>query len=322
MVQFKEEAHFLPEICVGVECNNACLFCAVGGDWSKSFPTKSLKEIKDELKKIRNVGNSIRITGGEPTIRPDIVKIVSYAKKLGFRQISIETNGRKLHNEKFLEKILDAGVNHFFISIHGHTPKIHEKVTCAPGSFHETVKGIENLSKTSLYFGINVVITKFNYKHLPEIVKFLRKITDKHITLNFITVHGSTLLNKKIVPKMSETVSYIKKAINFLDDENIAIGHIPLCLLGDYIKYSNFVKLPVVTNIVNPTFTIKLESHLDRSIQKGKKCKKCRFDKFCYGLWEQYAKIYGYGELKPVLGKRIETVEELKKAMDSAKGRG
>ncbi|NIO20605.1 MAG: radical SAM protein [Candidatus Aenigmarchaeota archaeon] len=323
MVKFSEETDFMPEICVDIECDNDCLFCAVGGEYSKRFPKKSLKDIKKELKELRTVGNNIRITGGEPTIRGDITEIVSYAKRLDFNQISIETNGRKLSNEKFLKKIMKAGANHFFVSIHGQNAKIHERVTRAPGSFKETIKGIENISKNKIHFGINVVITRFNYKHLPEIVRFLRKMTDGYITLNFITVHGSTLLSKKIVPPISETVPYIKRAINSLDNDNaISIGHISFCFLGDYINYSNFVRLPFVTKIVNPTFTLTLESHLDRAIQRSEKCKKCRFVKFCRGLWEEYAKIYGYGELKPVLGKRIETLEELKYVMDSAKGRG
>lgn len=305
------EHFFVPEVYLGPECNNKCLFCSVG---DFNYSKKSISDIRKELQILKKVASNIKFTGGEITIRPDLLKIVSYAKNLGFINICIESNGRGFSDEKYTKKILNSGANEFFISIHGHNPKIHDKVTGVKGSFNETFKGIKNLIKYHKYgVGINVVITNFNYRYLPDITGFLFGLGVHHVTLSFVTVCGSTMVNKKIVPRISDVIPFIKKTLDGYGNMGIGIGHIPLCFLKGYEKYTNFIRIPVKTKIVNPNFTITIESNLDSTLKKGKDCKKCRFYKICPGLWMEYVKLYGFSELKYVLGKKLKTPEGFKK---------
>ena len=306
--------YFTPEVCVGAECNNACLFCSVGSP--TAFKRKTLAEIKEEMNVLRQVASSIKFTGGEVTIRKDLVDMVSFAKSLGFQRIIIETNGRMFYYEDFARKIFEAGANDFLISIHGHTPEVHDALTRIPGSFEQTVKGLKNLAK---YYpggvGVNVVITRPNYKYLPEMVSFLEAIPVKHITLSFITVCGAAARNKNIVPKKTEVIPYVKRAVDISKTNMIGLNHFPVCLLGGYEKYARFMKVPIKTQITNPNYIITLESQLAKVMTKGEKCGLCKYDNLCEGIWKEYANLYGYDEFVPVPGKKLQTIDEFETSL-------
>ena len=53
-------------------------------------------------------------TGGEPTLREDLVELVAYAESKG-QVTGLLTNGEKLGDTKYLQKILEAGLDHAMI---------------------------------------------------------------------------------------------------------------------------------------------------------------------------------------------------------------
>jgi len=70
------------DVKVGFSCNNNCLFCFI----PKKTIDRNTREIKNTLLQCKIDGvEKIVITGGEPTIRKDIIQILEYAKNLGFK---------------------------------------------------------------------------------------------------------------------------------------------------------------------------------------------------------------------------------------------
>lgn len=295
---------FIPEIYITNKCNQNCLFCSA----NVNTPTCYIKEdklenIKDTLRELRRVSDEIKITGGEATIRKDFLEIIKYAKTLGFNRISIESNGQSFSIFTFAQKTVEAGANFFFISLHGHSAKLQDSLTRSPGSFLKTKKGIINLKKLNQKVGINVVINTKNYRSLQKIIVLLNKLKVNSVTLSFIIVSGRAEQNKKIIPKMTEVLPYLKKAVSAAV-VRINIAHFPFCLLGKLNKYNTWIKTQSKTIIDNPNFIITIEPK-DKHDRKGKSCKKCRYDKICFGLREGYVALYGFDELKPVAGRQI-----------------
>jgi len=71
-------------------CNNNCMFCLDKDRPDKNH--KDLDKIKAEIKEAKEEGNSkLIISGGDPSIHPEIVDIVSYGKNLGYKKIQIIT---------------------------------------------------------------------------------------------------------------------------------------------------------------------------------------------------------------------------------------
>ena len=88
------------------------------------MPLSYLKEVIKSQKK----GAIIDFFGGEPTIHPDFLKAVKYARDLGF-DVTVASNGRMLSYDKIASKIKELGVMEMRISVYGHDAETHDLVT-------------------------------------------------------------------------------------------------------------------------------------------------------------------------------------------------
>ncbi|MBC7129221.1 MAG: radical SAM protein [Thermoplasmatales archaeon] len=70
---------------------------------------------------------AVQFSGGEPTIHPQFLDMVKYARKLGFVQIQVATNGVKLAEEPdFAQKMLDAGLHTVYLQFDGIDERVYE----------------------------------------------------------------------------------------------------------------------------------------------------------------------------------------------------
>lgn len=99
------------------KCNFKCSYCLPNG--YSGCPTKSLNvsEISHLAFAFKELGiEKIRLTGGEPTLRPDLIKIIQMLKNdVGIHQVALTTNGFRL--EQDLEKLKGAGLESLNISL-------------------------------------------------------------------------------------------------------------------------------------------------------------------------------------------------------------
>jgi radical SAM protein with 4Fe4S-binding SPASM domain len=296
------------DIKLGFTCNNNCRHCVIAA--KRHLGDKNTEEIKRELEAGRQNGcEQITITGGEPTIRPDIFEIVSYSKDLGYRLIQLQTNGRMFFSEEFARKLMDAGIDEFVVAIHGHEPSVHDFITRAPGSFIQTVQGIKNLKKHNAYIYTNTVITKLNYKILPELTKLLIDLKVDHIQFAFVHPMGNAhLYYEEIVPNVSECINYIHKALDICRENNTTttVEAIPFCWMQGYEEH--------VVELYMPNCELRDMDRTDYNFEvtrrekgkfKSKSCAKCKYDAVCEGFWREYAEKKGLSEFKTISGKSI-----------------
>jgi len=203
---------------VGKRCNNKCIIC--DELQRKGEEEKTIKQIKGELDNARKKTESIIISGGEPTIRLDILKIISYAKQIGFKKIAIETNGRMLYYRDFCKNVVEAGANEFNIYFLGHNAKIHDSITGAQGSWKQTIQGIKNLVKMGQKVIVKVVIVKKNYRHIIEILKLLdnMKITSVQLIISRMPIKPN------IFPYFREVAIEMEKISNYIKMNELKIS--------------------------------------------------------------------------------------------------
>lgn len=286
---------------LGSSCNCDCIFCAVAD--SRHFPELSLKRIREHLLVGRSNGLSkLTISGGEPTTRKDLRLIVRTARELGYMHIQVQTNGRALAKFSYTKNLLDDGVDVFLPSIHGHTAEIHDAIMRAPGAFVQTVQGIRNLVELqSTPVNTNTVITRQNYRHMPELVSLLIDLGVKQIQLSYVQAEGNA---KNIIvdigPAMTDAKSYINDAINACSEleVKILIDGIPQCILSDnYQLARNMRRAPVVCGVSDQD---QLRLATKPGKLKRKDCTDCDLTMFCGGVWEKYIDLFGWNEFMPV----------------------
>lgn len=289
---------------VGYQCNNNCLFCAQGGKREKCLFRKR-EQIEKELRDTRKTRSSVVFTGGEPTLHPNFLDLVKFAKGLDYDSIQIQTNGRMFSYEDFCLKAIQNGANDFSPSLHGHKASLHDYLTSAPGSFQQTVQGIKNLKALGQRVITNSVVTSKNYKYLPELAKLLISLGVNQYQFAFVHIVGTASDNKKwIVPKKSNAMPYIKEGIDLgrKAGVNVTTEAIPYCMMKGY---EDCIAERVIPDAKVFERRLVVESFTDYRQNfgkaKGKKCKECIYDNICEGPWREYPKLYGWSEFKPVL---------------------
>jgi len=83
----------------------------------------------------------------------------------------VQTNGRMLAYPKMIRRLKRAGCDVFAVALHGHRSELHDWLTRCDGSFEQTLKGLENLRAARAVTLVNSIITRSNYRHMPELVQ-------------------------------------------------------------------------------------------------------------------------------------------------------
>jgi MoaA/NifB/PqqE/SkfB family radical SAM enzyme len=294
----------LVDIKIGYQCNNHCFFCAQGDKRSKcSFRKK--EKIEKELSEARANYASLVLTGGEPTLHPDFLHLVRFAKKLDFKTIQIQTNGRMFAYKKFCREAVGAGATEFSPALHGHSAKLHDYLTGAEGSFNQTVSGIKNLKELGQPVITNTVVTKLNYKYLPEIAKILIALDVDQFQFAFVHIVGSAWQNRNwLVPRKSAIMPYVKRGVDMARaaGKNVVTEAIPFCLMKGYEDCIAERVIPDA-KVIERNLTVESFTDYRQSFgkAKSKRCKKCAYFSICEGPWREYPKLFGWSEFNPVI---------------------
>jgi len=303
------------DVTLGFACNNNCRFCVVADkkDVIKDFSTR---EAKNALQRgIDDGAGGVILTGGEPTVRKDILELVSYARSLGFDDIIIQSNGRMFYYMDFCIRCVRNGVTIYAFSLHGHKPEIHDHLTRAPGSFKQTTTGIKNLKSLNQRVVTNTVITKQNYKTIPVTAKLLINLGVDQIKFSFPHIMGNALKNlEDVIPTKTEVMPYVLKGLKrgFRANIPVLIEAIPFCFLKGYERCCLDIYTPPVEIIGRHTIIPDFDRIRKlKSKSKGPRCKECKYYLVCEGPWREYPEIFGWDEFKPVPGKKVKNIEEI-----------
>ena len=123
----------LVDIIMGYDCNVACTYCTI----TPAMRTRALSaaDIAAALRLARASGfERAAFTGGEPTIRPDLLGQLRLAKRLGFSSIKVQTNGLLLSTPANVDRLLATGVTEVHVSIHTHAREAYEAMVRREGT--------------------------------------------------------------------------------------------------------------------------------------------------------------------------------------------
>ncbi len=187
-------------------CNLQCSICfAYAGKIGYLYsPTlEQIGEVMDNLRANSPVPPpAIQLSGGEPTVRQDLIEIVKMAKAKGFKHIEINTNGIKIADEKngveLIRQLKDAGADTFYLSFDGVTSEPYVgrapshlddkgKQDYAKWLFGVKMKAIQNCREAGLRSVVLVptIVKGMNDHQLGDIINFAIKNIDVIRCVNF-----------------------------------------------------------------------------------------------------------------------------------------
>ncbi|MCF7861563.1 radical SAM protein [Candidatus Woesearchaeota archaeon] len=270
------------ELLIGKICNNKCIFCS-----NKGVDMPSIYSFKDISNKLESQDprfrKNLHIVGGEPTMHPDFINILEYAKNIGYQSIYIRSNGRLLSSKNYLDKLISLKVN-IGLSIHGHNAKLHDQITGIDGSFNQVLKSVELLNSKGYPFTTNTVICKVNQDHMVEIAEFMSKKNSTDILFSLMSAVG---LKKNDIIDLIPDFSILKEKINIIDKDNINYLDFPLCLLKA-VKQNNDLRSNEKKVIIGLKEFNCIENKQCNEKKKYGFCLRCNLRKDCDGIWKMY----------------------------------
>lgn len=156
------------------KCNLNCLHC--GSDCKADYHTSELTteswmKIIDYISEKYSEELTFVITGGEPLVHKDLLRIVKHIQK-NKRRWGMVSNGMSLTEEKF-NALIDAGLYSITLSLDG-LEKSHNKLRNSKLSFERVLNAIEYVGKSDLKFKDAVTcVYPDNLHELDEIANIL-----------------------------------------------------------------------------------------------------------------------------------------------------
>ena len=170
-------------------CDFRCVYCM--SEKMQFLPKKDLLTL-EELDKVCSVFiemgiKKLRITGGEPLVRRDILSffknISRHLKKGSLEELTLTTNGSQL--KKFAKPLADLGIKRINISLDTLDPEKFKKIT-RWGRIDQVLEGIQEAKKAGLSIKINKVALKNTNQ--DELNDFVKWCGDEGFDLTFIEV--------------------------------------------------------------------------------------------------------------------------------------
>ncbi|MDR1217230.1 MAG: radical SAM protein [Oscillospiraceae bacterium] len=130
--------HLQKTCCALVEvtdrCNLRCPVCFAGSGGSVVHADPSVAVLYARFRRLAAAGNTfVQLSGGEPTVRDDLPRIVAAAKAAGCEYVQLNTNGIRLGAEpKFTKALADAGLDFVFMQFDGTRDDIYVKLRGKP----------------------------------------------------------------------------------------------------------------------------------------------------------------------------------------------
>lgn len=272
-------------------CNQACRFCFV----STHLPGAGDEAVRRAIVEAGQKGVRITLTGGEPTLNPNLVEYVRLAKSVSRLPVNLQTNAIRLADPSLAKALAEAGLAEAFISLHGTTAEISDAITEAPGTFHKTLAGIDNVYALGIFVILNFVICERNLHDLVPYVRMIGEHWPKaFVNISFVAPSADVVPKEKaLVPRYSDVLPQLAEAVAEAQRLGLLIGGfesmcgIPLCLVPTSLaRYFAMSDIP--------------EGFDGGEFVKTAACQECSLKNKCYGLRRGYLDLHGDDELRAV----------------------
>lgn len=310
-------------------CNNSCMFCVDndqhGPGLFKKFENEIIYKILRDNRSFKKVCFG---GGGEPTLSPNLINYIKYAREQGYQEIAVVSNGRQYRDVKYCLDLIQAGVREFTVSIHGHSSIIHDTLTRHPGSFAQTVDGLRNFSRIrqSLPIRVNIshVVNRVNYRFLDRFFEFVAQYLVDIVILNTVQPRGDNMEENFLVlmPQYKEVARKIEN-IFFKKSELlksklspfewfVSIVEMPVCVSKRLFFLAGFGKIRLIRSTKNYEVRAQEESSREYTLlaarrntnvslkEKSDKCLECQYNCVCEGVFSNYVKHFGWSEFVPI----------------------
>jgi MoaA/NifB/PqqE/SkfB family radical SAM enzyme len=300
-------------LAIGYECDHQCLCCPLT-TYDRLHKRLSFEQIKERISLIKRQDEAphIVLSGGEPMLHPDFLKILDYVVKEGFL-VTVLSNAVRCKNRDFVKSIKDitpADGFEIITAVHSSTPYIHDRLTGVTGSLLDTLEGLDNLVAEDIPFTIKHIFNKISLPTLAETFKYLEEHYPPQVGFQFCTMDYSGRAGKNVEElfvSMDEIRNPVEAVLDDLERKmvkkrSISFIETPFCLTDPYYwKYYNNASCGLDTYIAPNTGERRVAYEVASACGAFyEPCQKCMVKNWCAGTWKTAYKYRPLGLLSPI----------------------
>ncbi len=296
----------LLDIVLHYDCNLKCTYCTCTGELRERAGLPASVVLRHMDQAAQAGCTALSITGGEPTIRHDLLGMIRHAREQGFTDIKVQTNGLVFATAGNLERALQAGVTRIGLSVHGHNAKnsdAYARITQSDNESHALfLSAIDNLVAADVVLTADLIVMTDTIETLLDGLIDLHKRGIQAFNLWYVSLTDDNQNNVDSMPRMSDAVDTIVACMNYGRSQGIQVKslHVPRCLLPGYEEHVAHPGVGMDVQVVTPESSFQLTSSRLGGGCKPERCGDCVYDGICTGLRADYVERFGDDELQPV----------------------
>jgi MoaA/NifB/PqqE/SkfB family radical SAM enzyme len=295
-------------------CNHFCGFC--------SNPTtpyvhtfESMKLLVDDFVERDYFG--VILTGGEPTLHPELPRICRYARERGLH-VRMITNGTRLADDDFAREMAEAGLQLVHVSIYSVRPEVEARLRGMDGTLERAFAALAAAHRHGIEVNVNCVINKLNADHLDDNVRWFLEhhpYVGHFIWNNLDPSMGRAEVNQaEFTPRLADFELSLQRAMALLhkSGRSFRVEKVPLCYMTEFAWASTETRKIVkgeerIVHFLDAKQTVRQTSwgHIYADA-----CDHCSLRTICGGLFDRGGG-YDPAELSPVFVSRDAVVQAI-----------
>jgi uncharacterized Fe-S cluster-containing radical SAM superfamily protein len=286
---------------LGSPCNNRCVFCHGAAARAQSLTTaQAMTKIRAAAERGADM---VVFSGGEPTIRKDLMDLIAHARQCGL-EAGIITNGRMLCYENFASALLEIGLGYMLVSLHGHDEQTHNLLTGTQG-FAQTLAGLRRIAGRVDRLVVNTVLMRSNAGHLEKIERLLEPLAPVFFKISLPEPKGAILDNPGHLLAPAHAAAEIARFLERragLPGMTVGVDGVTPCLFPQFFEMNDDFFTHGFRMISEPDeYDFYPPDHGDRVLAQS--CTACSHYHLCPGIHRKYFDMFPDLELRPVSGR-------------------
>lgn len=295
-------------------CNHFCGFCS-NPTTPYTHDFESMKVLVDDFVERGYFG--VILTGGEPSLHPELPRICQYASDQGLH-VRMITNGTRMANPAFAEAMAEAGLKLVHVSIYSVIESVEDQLRGTPGTLPISLQAITNANRFGIDVNINCVINKLNADHLDLNIRYFIEHHPyiRHFVWNNLDPSmGRAEVNQdQFMHRLADCELSLQRALRLLHrtGRTFRVEKMPLCYMTDFAWASTETRKIVkgeerIVHFLDDKQTVR---QVEWGHMYAEDCERCSLRSICGGLFDR-GDAYDPIELHPVFVDRDKIVESI-----------